>query len=878
MSTLSMNGEKDSRERMGLWETKRIVSTIIAVAVLLASTMAFLQNVQADESYGGWFIDSRVVKEDVTIHLYGDLVIGSGGELIFKKNVTLIVYCTERGEYKIQVNASGGFNILNKSVVKSNSEIYKYKFLVYGTLNVKNESTVKWTWGNGAGPEGGIQMLSGSSAMIENSTITEGGTHNVYVSGNAAPVIKNSNITYAGRNASAGGSGIFAIDTSDPTIEYNNISNNYNYGVSVTSTSSVEIAHNQIWGNHHGIEGTYNTQLNIHNNTIYENTGHGISLQDSSSSTKIRDNLIYSTTTGNQANYEAGIYLVHSSPTVEYNTVKDFTSWSHYAAGLSCVGSSPTVKHNLFQHNARGLAVYKNGTMKSSPVVEYNNFTNDYAGIIYATDSTTTSSLVRYNNFTVLSGNVGIKLIAIYANSPYIMYNDFIGQYYPHSPPKDQERWGIINDRSSPWIEQNTLTDLNRSIDNSNSNPTITSNTIVGDSNTKSIGIRNIQSSPSISGNTIKNNSYAGIYFEGQSTSSVSVNTMESNKYGVYLHSSSPSLTNNTIKTNWKGVYAHQYSNSTMSTNTIKDNTYVGVDVRNSSSPSIMNNDILRNQIGVVTWYSSDATIQGNTIKKNSGQGISVGQSSPTIQSNDILDNDDTGIECVQGSPSIKYNTIKNNEYAGITLRYCSPEIGHNTISDTRLAGGYAWVGMGILVSNQSSPSIHNNTVKDNAGDGVYVSDINNASHPSILDNTFQTNSKWAIHMRWTKASQTDTQLNSSNTFLGSQGQGRILQEWYLVVYVTYKGTSEEDAYVNITEPPYTGGYVWSGQTGLDGKTVKITLKEYYYDLNGKKYSLTPHKVRAQKVIDDVLREGTEYPTLNHNYDEYEVELYPEDP
>ena len=893
MDVLTSKSEQVTQGRVGVSEKEkqRFRIALTLVAMLLVSCMLISPNVKAVDEYypGGWLIkDGTVTKSDVNLHVSGDLIIDSTGSLVFEKNVTLIIYSSTPGEYKIQVNASGEFHVLNKSIVKSDLEVNGYKFLVYGTLDVQNESTVKWMWGNGAGPEGGIQILSGGDATIEDSTITEGETHNVYVTGNAAPVIRNSNITHAGRNATAGGYGIFAIDTSAPVIENNNISNNDQYGVGITSTSSIEISHNEIWNNSNaGIEGNPNTLLNIHNNTIYQNSGDGIRLDGSHAGTKVRDNLIYSTNNPpEQDDYMRGLHVLHAIPTVEYNTFKDFTNWGSRAGGIVCIGASPLVRHNLFQHNARGMTMHQNATMKSSPIIEHNEFLNNYLGITYYDYSTTTSSEVRYNNFTVLSGALGMVLVNTFQNSPKIHHNSMVGEYYPNRPPNDEVREGIRNINASPWIYSNTLTNLNRTITitfNSPtvSYPTIQSNTIVGDASTQSIGIRNYQASPSISGNMIRNNSFAGIYFEGTSistpTSSVSVNTIEFNKYGVYMYSSSPSLINNTIKNNWKGVYADQYSNSTMSTNTIKDNTYVGVDIRNSSSPSVMNNDILRNHWGVFAWYNSDATINGNDIEKNTGGGISVIQSSPTIQSNDILDNNGTGIDCHYGNPSVKYNTIKNNEYAGIILDHCNPEIGHNTVSDTRMQGGYSWVGMGIFASNQSSPNIHNNTVKDNLGDGVYVSDINNASHPSIKDNTFENNSKWAIHMRWTCAAQNDSALNSSNTFLGNQGQGRILQEWYLVVHVTYKGNSEAEAYVNITESPYTGDPVWTGQTGQDGKTVKITLKEYYYDLSGKKYSLTPHRVHAEKIIDEVLREGLQHPTMNHNYDDYEVKLYPED-
>ncbi|MFQ5883960.1 MAG: right-handed parallel beta-helix repeat-containing protein, partial [Thermoplasmata archaeon] len=385
MSLILRKVERSTRKAKNISRKKGKSSafTLILAASLLASATMLFQTARAeDEWHNDWFIDGTEYREDITIHVDGDLIIGSGGRLVFKKNVELIVYSDWAGEHKIQVNASGQFQILNNSMVKSSSPFVRegYKFFVNGTLNVQNASTVKWMWGNHLGPEGGIQIFSGSDVTIENSTITEGDTHDLYVTGDATPVIKNSNITYAGQYSL--GYGILAVDTSTPVIEYNNISNNDQYGIGVISTSSIEIAHNEIWNNTHGIEGNPNTLLHIHNNTIYENSGHGIRLDHSSSGSKVRDNVIYSSNIpSNQQTYEAGIYLVHSSPTVEYNTIKHYTSWSYFAGGITSIGSSPTVAHNLFLHNARGLAVHKNATVKSSPIVEYNNFTNNFAGI-----------------------------------------------------------------------------------------------------------------------------------------------------------------------------------------------------------------------------------------------------------------------------------------------------------------------------------------------------------------------------------------------------------------------------------------------------------------------------------------------------------------
>ncbi|MFQ5884208.1 MAG: right-handed parallel beta-helix repeat-containing protein, partial [Thermoplasmata archaeon] len=337
-------------------------------------------------------------------------------------------------------------------------------------------------------------------------------------------------------------------------------------------------------------------------------------------------------------------------------------------------------------------------------------------------------------------------------------------------------------------------------------------------------------------------------------------------------------IVDNQIYLNYDGIYATESSSPTISVNTIENNSNRGVYAEVGSAPSVTNNDILNNVVGVST-YQANPTIQGNTIKDTfettlDMTGVLVSYSSPTITSNDILNINGKGIECDNGNPQITYNTIKNNSYAGIGLWYCSPVISHNTVKDTRIEEGYTWSGNGIFVSNQSSPNIHNNTIKDNLGDGIFLFDWDNASHPSIRDNTFKDNGKWGIHARYTKPATSESDLKNDNTFF-DQGDGWILQEWYLVVHVTDDGNDIEGAWVNVTEYPYTGGYVWSGQTGTGGLTPKITLKEYYYDNNGNKQTPTPHRVHAEAKIGVVLKECLKYPTVNHNYDEYQMELEP---
>ena len=200
-----------------------------------------------------------------------------------------------------------------------------------------------------------------------------------------------------------------------------------------------------------------------------------------------------------------------------------------------------------------------------------------------------------------------------------------------------------------------------------NSSPTISNNTIIGNSaNYYGGGIGCSQSSPTINNNTISENS-------------------ASSGGGIYCgYNSSPTIGNNTIS----GNSANQYgggilcieSSSTISNNTISGNSAVydgGGIFCIASSPTISNNTISGNSAdhgGGISCWNSSPTISNNTISGNSavynGGGICCDDSYPVVVNTILWANiADSGSNEIYlsstSSISITYSDIQDTLWPG---------------------------------------------------------------------------------------------------------------------------------------------------------------------------------------------------------------------
>ncbi len=242
---------------------------------------------------------------------------------------------------------------------------------------------------------------------------------------------------------------------------------------------------------------------------------------------------------------------------------------------------------------------------------------------------------------------------------------------------------GINVDSASPTITGNTITGntaeygggifVHGNSSPTISDPTITGNTIIGNTVTGyGAGICVYYSSPTISGNTIQDNT--ADYYAG----------------GIYMYESSPTITGNTITgntvtgTSGGGIFVHWNSSPTITSNTITGNTSAGngggIFVYDSeSSPTITSNTITGNTSagnggGIWVYNYSSPTITGNTIEDNTasinGGGIFVYSDSDLLPATDRPTGWGTGRENIPtGDPlvpgeSVEY-TIAGNEFFG---------------------------------------------------------------------------------------------------------------------------------------------------------------------------------------------------------------------
>lgn len=164
------------------------------------------------------------------------------------------------------------------------------------------------------------------------------------------------------------------------------------------------------------------------------------------------------------------------------------------------------------------------------------------------------------------------------------------------------------------------------------------------------------------------------------------------------------------------------------------------------SSPTITNNMITGNRAnsgGGILIENSKAFISNNIINGNlaqGGGGILIENSSPTITGNIISDNlaeliggGIAGTESISPNITISQNTISSNQAGllggGIFLGNSSP-----LISDNIITGNNAQLGGGIAMTNNSAPSLLGNSVEGNHADTGSAIYLDNSS--PIISNT----------------------------------------------------------------------------------------------------------------------------------------------
>ncbi|MCP8322611.1 MAG: right-handed parallel beta-helix repeat-containing protein [Candidatus Methylarchaceae archaeon HK02M2] len=410
--------------------------------------------------------------------------------------------------------------------------------------------------------------------------------------------------------------GIEIYDSTNIVISGNTISNNdgesieidnynlyYVEGEATPYEANIDIKHNKIAANNYGMEADYVDGLNIFNNMIYSTDSDSIYLSRCPTVTIENNKLL-----GN----DYGIYC----------------SGDYYGGGseLSPSDVSLTMKHNLISGGYDGIVVYEMYNVditknvikgidgegirvdRCEPLsITYNTISGtDYALEIEESDN----ACITHN---IISENADIGLKIYLSDDVYIARNTISFNIWQNID---------IEDSNNAIIEYNEIMgSYDRSIDVDDCNSlTIQYNTIT-DSYYSLIYWD--QSSGSIIGNKI-GSSNSGSYYAGieltycDSTvvglTTIVGNTIQNTQYGIELYESDPEIMSNDILNNNYGIYCSGDSDPVIgdedNPNNIIDNYIDGIYISDEPSDPIINYNNIYGNVGYGVnnygWSSGD--------------------------------------------------------------------------------------------------------------------------------------------------------------------------------------------------------------------------------------------------------------------------------
>jgi parallel beta-helix repeat protein len=188
------------------------------------------------------------------------------------------------------------------------------------------------------------------------------------------------------------------------------------------------------------------------------------------------------------------------------------------------------------------------------------------------------------------------------------------------------------------------------------------------------------------------------------------------------------------------GIRISDHSKATITNVTVTGNARVGITVIDSSEVTIVGTRVLGtkpNASGAYGWgidvsVNSKATIRENTISGNTAVGIGITESSQAvIEGNQITDQkpDGSGIRGygilieLGSKAEIRNNTLtRNTDVAIYATERAEVLIEGNQISDTQ-PNTFGFRGQGIRVGFLSKGTVINNTLTNNSGVGIYITD-----------------------------------------------------------------------------------------------------------------------------------------------------------
>jgi len=318
-------------------------------AVLVVASLLVLPLLTLPEPAGAetpeWVVSSPTTLENQIKVVNANVKIESGGELRLV-NSTLVMNCSEDGDYELLVKAGGKLSA-DRGVITYGAVKARYWFRVAGDLDLQDSEVVGT---RGMFDMGGIYITSGKTT-INRCRLHDHQWYAVYANG-SSPTITGSTF----ENCKSG----VKLDSTSSAVIEGNIFQGMEKEAVLVLNSNPTIRGNTIRDNWRGI-GLYNSKATVSGNDITNCGAIGIECAEQSDATVSNNNI--------SKCGDAGISVVSSIPKITGNSILSCGN------GINITAAGPAISKNTIAGNRGWGVVCRSG----SPDFDGNKF-EDMAG------------------------------------------------------------------------------------------------------------------------------------------------------------------------------------------------------------------------------------------------------------------------------------------------------------------------------------------------------------------------------------------------------------------------------------------------------------------------------------------------------------------
>gem|GEM_PF-4191916 len=526
-------------------------------------------------------------------------------------------------------------------------------------------------------------------------------------------------------NTLEGNGGMYLNGVENSTIEYNNVTmlNYSKYAINIFNSSNLTVNYNNVSNGYNGFNVNESTAINLSNNIAFNNSNDGFHLFNYSENNSLTSNLAYNNTA-------SGFALLSS----DHNNLTNCISYDNGNAGVY-VGYS---NHSRFLNNT-----VENHSTNGGFTVFYSIFSNFTDNVAYNNTwgIAITGSYVGGNihNNTLNFNSYGIYLSA--TNSTNITSNN----------AQNSTIYGfyLLSNSNNNTLSSNTAFNNSFGIVLSYANHTLLSNNDVYNSTSTDTNYGQIRLNDSyycnLTGNNVSGGAINGISFLTSHENNISGGYIHSfSGRGIYLnYSQNNSFSSVVLYGLSHGLYSRNSSNASISHFNLTNITYDGFYLADYGNfTSFTNNSIANASVGISLSSESILTFSGNNYFYNiSSTGAEINLSNATI-STSSFNVSTANIEFSLGTTSnvlIQVVNMSGYGYGGSdsTIAYITVE----SVSSPKIVQSSSGKYYGLNVSNTSassafSPKMYYNSL-DTTGYSTSFLGIGSVTAPGGLTWTY---------------------------------------------------------------------------------------------------------------------------------------------